>query len=357
MTPDDVRNYWDGLVSGAPTPDAGLDPELAATIREFHALDDAPAPDPSLMSSVWQELVGEPLVTAPLEPLRIETPAVNGRRTHGAGRYETAVVTMEPSVRRRRLNVFLRADRLLAIGVLAGFGAGFIGGIGARLAMRVSGLLTEPANRRLLTENGNVVGEITLAGTLSIAMFAGMVGVFGGLLYVGIRSRLPGTGWRRGLVYGGLLLATFGFIVMDKDNPDYQLFGPPGVNVGTFSLVYVLFGLVVAPLADWLDRRLPGWPPVRPLRLRAVAGYALLAPFGLVGLLVVTGAALGAGGMTGLIFGVSIVVSAVSPLGAWLVRATRLPRPAFAGYLVLAAPSLIGLVLTVRAIAGILGAG
>src|SRR5215204_4962633 len=98
--------------------------------------------------------------------------------------------------------------------------------------------MTDPRNRGLLTENDAAVGTITFAGTMSIAMFAGIVGILGGLLYVAIRSRLPGTGWRRGLLYGGLVLATFGFIVMDETNPDYQLFGPPGVNVGTFSFIY-----------------------------------------------------------------------------------------------------------------------
>jgi hypothetical protein len=355
MTPDELRDYWDALVTGAPVSD-DTDADLAATINRLHALDDAPPPDPSLMADVWRGLVGESLVTAPLVPLQVQTSAANGRAVPGTDRYATTAVVSMPSVWRRRLDASLRADRLLAIGVVSGFGAGFVGGIWARLAMRVSGLLTDPANRGLLTENDAVVGQITFGGTMFLAMFAGVVGVLGGLLYVAIRSRLPGSGWRRGLLYGGLLLATFGFIVMDENNPDYHLFGPPGVNVGTFSLVYILFGLMVAPVADWLDRRLPAWPPVRPLQHRTLAVYLALAPFGLIGLLVVAGGALG-GGMTGLLFSILIVVPNVTPLGSWLIRVTRVPRPALAGYLLLAAPSLIGLVLTVRAIADILGAG
>jgi hypothetical protein len=357
MTPDELRDYWDALVSGAPASEIGLDPDLTATIRQFHALDDAPAPDPSLMSTVWRELVGEPLTTAPLESLRVTTPAFNGHRTSGTERHDLRATTTSPAARRRRLDAALRVDRLLAIGVLAGFGAGFVSGIGARLAMRCAGMLTPPAHRGLLTENGNVVGKITVGGTLFLAFFAGVVGVLGGLLYVAIRSRLPGTGWRRGLIYGGLLLATFGFIIMDRDNPDYRLFGPPGVNVSMFSFVYVLFGLVVAPVADWLDRRLPGWPPVYPVRRRKIAGYVLIAPFGVIGLLVIVAGTFGGGGLTGLLFGGLILVPALSPFGRRFVRMTRLPRTALAGHLLLAAPSLIGLVLTVRAIVGILGAG
>jgi hypothetical protein len=356
MTPEDLRDYWDAFVSGSPVPEP-IDPDLAATIRAIHAQDDAPRSDPSLMAGVWRDLLGEPFPAAPFETLRVEAPVPNGHPAPGTTGHGTTVLATAPSRRHRLLDTVMRAVRLLAIGVMAGFGAGFAGGIGARLAMRVSGLLTDPRNRGLLTENGNVVGEITFAGTFFLAVFAGLLGVLGGLLYVAIRSRLPGTGWRRGLIYGGLLLATFGFVVMDKNNPDYHLFGPPGVNVGTFSLLYVLFGLVVAPLADWLDRSLPAWPPVRPLGRRALAGYVLLAPLGLIGLVVVVGGTIGGGGLTGLLFGVLIAVPVVSSLGPRLFRFTQMPRPALVGYALLAAPSLIGLVLTMRAIAGILGAG
>jgi len=356
MTPEELRDYWDAFVSGSPALEP-IDPDLAATIQAIHSLDDTPRPDPSLMAEVWRDLLGESFPVAPFETLRVETPVPNGHPALDTTGLGTTVLATAPSWRRRWLDTVLSADRLLAIGVMAGFGAGFAGGIGARVAMRVSGLLTDPRNRGLLTENGNKVGEITFAGTFFLAMFAGIIGVLGGLLYVTIRSRLPYNGWRRGLIYGGLLLATFGFVVMDKNNPDYHLFGPPGVNVGTFSLLYVLFGLVVAPLADWLDRSLPAWPPVRPLGRRALAGYILLAPLGLIGLVVVVGGTIGGGGLTGLLFGVLIAVPVIASLRPRLFRFIQMPRPAFIGYALLAAPSLIGLVLTVRAVAGILGAG
>jgi hypothetical protein len=356
MTPDELRDYWDALVTGAPLPET-VDPELAATIQAFYALDDVPPPAPALLGDVWQELVGEPLVVAPLAPLEVTAPSANGRVKHEPDRHEVKAAAARPGPWRRRLDIGLRADRLLAVGVMAGFGAGFAGGIWARLAMRVSGFLTDSRNRGLLTENDAPVGAITFGGTMSIALFAGVVGILGGLLYVIIRSRLPGQGWRRGLLYGGLLLATFGFIVMDKDNPDYHLFGPPGVNVGTFSLVYILFGLIVAPLADWLDRILPKWPPVTPFRMRLLPAYAALAFFGSFGFLMILMGVLFTGGMPSVIFALFIVLAIVSPMSPRLFRSMQLPRPALIGYAALAAPSLIGLVLTVRAIADILGAG
>jgi hypothetical protein len=354
MTVDNLRDYWDALISGASRSETGLDPDLAATIHEVHALDNTPAPDPALMGAIWRELVGEPLSATALEPLRIETPSLNGHQNDGT---QTVTEATPSAPLRRRLDVALRVDRLLAIGVIAGFAAGFVGGIGARLAMRVAGMLTVSSHRGLLTDNGNVVGEITLGGTLFLTFFAGAIGILGGLLYVAIRSCLPGTGLRRGLAYGGLLLATFGFVVMDQHNPDYRLFGPPGVNVGTFSSVYLLFGLVVAPLADWLDQSIASWPRSRPLGFRAIAGYSLLAPLGMIGFGVIIVGSVGSGGMSGLLFGGLIALSVLSPFARRLVPTLPLPRPALAGYLVLAAPSLVGLVLTVRAIAGILGAG
>jgi hypothetical protein len=87
MTSDELRDYWDALVTGAPLPDA-VDPDFAATIQEFHALDDTPAPEPSVMAGVWRDLVGESLVTAPLAPLQLKTYMANGRAMPAIDRYE-----------------------------------------------------------------------------------------------------------------------------------------------------------------------------------------------------------------------------------------------------------------------------
>jgi HAMP domain-containing protein len=114
----------------------------------------------------------------------------------------------------------------------------------------------------LVTENGNVVGDITVDGTVGLLMFAGAFpGIAAGCLYVLIRRWLPGRrGWD-GLLFGTLLLMIFGRAIINDDNADFTKLGPAAVNVTMFAMLFVLFGLLVAPLTGALDRRLP---PVGP---------------------------------------------------------------------------------------------
>jgi len=169
-------------------------------------------------------------------------------------------VQSEPGQRwetyRRGIEAFART---VIIGALTGFVAGLIaGGVGSRLAMRISGILTEPAFRRVLTENDNVVGEITVGGTAVLILLGGIFGAAGGLLYVAMRPWVAEAGRWRGLVFGVVILAILGSLIIEADNPDFHQFGPPVVNVATFASLFVFFGLLL-PTSERLLRALP--PP------------------------------------------------------------------------------------------------
>jgi hypothetical protein len=59
-----------------------------------------------------------------------------------------------------------RLARSMGITSLSGAAEGLIaGGLGSRLAMRISALQTGPACRRLSTHHGNQCGEFTIDGT------------------------------------------------------------------------------------------------------------------------------------------------------------------------------------------------
>ena len=174
--------------------------------------------------------------------------------------------------------------RALGIGVLAGLGAGFVaGGIGSRLAMRVVALTAGPAAQGLITENGNRIGVFT-SDTGFLLFFGTFLGVFGGLLYVALRPWLPRSGRRRGLAFGALLLAACGTAVVERENFDFHRFGIPALNIALFAALFLLFGLVVAPLADRAERAFPPIPPARAPRLGTVGAYVLLAGCALLGL-------------------------------------------------------------------------
>jgi hypothetical protein len=349
-----LARLWDAHQVGEHSTDA-KDRDLLAAIHHIEAAAQTPPAPPELAALTWEALTGAPL---PLVTLFV-VPAASSNGRH-ADAVAAAPVTRAYSRRQEMLAAVFRA---VAIGTMAGFAAGFAAGLWMRVAMRVSGFLTVDANRGLLTENEAVVGEITLAGTLSIAMFGAIVGIMGGLLYVALRRWFPGNAWQRPLGYGGLLLGVFGFFVMDQNNPDYRLFGPPWVNVGMCSIAYILFGVLTCVLVDWLDRRVPHLVQSDRSRRQTVLTGVVLAPFALLGCAAIFGAVAGllgsflmislpgvtAGGLAFLLYKRVRLVRTL-PVVAALVR-----RPALVGYAAFAVPSLIGLVLTLRAITAIVG--
>ena len=136
---------------------------------------------------------------------------------------------------------------------LAGIVAGMlVAGVLGRIAMRVAGFLSRPELIGIETSNGNRVGEITLGGTIAIAVFSGIsAGLLGGMLYASAAPWLRRVRWR-GVVFGIALLGGIGFTVIEPANFDFQRFGSAGLNVLLFAALFVAFGVLVA----WLFERI-----------------------------------------------------------------------------------------------------
>ena len=164
---------------------------------------------------------------------------------------------------------------MVGIGVLGGIAAGFlVGGIANRLIMRILAMLNE-GKSGVMTENGNIAGDITAGGTIGLIIFIGLTtGITGGLIYVIIRRWLPGGGALKGLAFGLVLLCFSGIIVFDSDNIDFALFGPRPLSVGLFALLFPLYGVVLSLLVERFDRYVP---PLFSRSSITVAGYLLLA--------------------------------------------------------------------------------
>jgi hypothetical protein len=244
--------------------------------------------------------------------------------------------------------------RSIAVGALAGWLAGFVAaGVGSRLAMRVVSLTTGHDDYGRLTEADAHVGEITTEGTLFLLLFGAFIGIGGGLLYLALRPLLTRFGRWRGLAYGMLLLAAFGFVTLDSDNFDFTRFGSPALNILLFAVLFPAFGMLVAPLVEWLDRALPPVPLHGPFGARRVAGYALLAICAAIGMLggalgslVLVGASISKGGA---LAGVAIAVAL-----AGLVLVQRRP---VAGLALLAVAVAGGLLVTTTSVVEILTDG
>jgi hypothetical protein len=135
--------------------------------------------------------------------------------------------------------------RTLATGIIAGGAAGvLVGGFGSRLAMRVMAMTTPEAAGRV-TDFGARIGEITYGGTLFLFIAGFYLGAIGGMAYLAMRSRLPGRGWRKGLLFGSILLVLSGALLVSSSNPDFRILHPAGLAVAMFLALPLLFGLVL----------------------------------------------------------------------------------------------------------------
>jgi hypothetical protein len=270
-----------------------------------------------------------------------------------------------------RLWLLVGFVRTIGVNTLGGLIAAFIvGGIGSRIAMRISAAATGPLCPTLITENGNRCGEITLGGTIFLLLFAALFfGIPGGLVYAAMRPWLRRLGRWHGLVFGLLLLIIFGSVIIDGGNKDFRLFAQPLVNVALFAVLFPLFGLLMAPLVRWLDQTLPPAPPGLPLHFRTVAVYLLLGAVSLIALysIVLTGLNFlpGGEGEGQYIWALFYYMLLVVP-GAYLItkQLRRTPKQSWdaqvspnlgvIGYSVLAVPTITGLVVTIRSVSQIL---
>src|SRR3990172_6397247 len=168
--------------------------------------------------------------------------------------------------------------RSLAVGTLSGFVAGLIGGGGGwGIAMRIVAITAGDADQGAITDAEATVGEITAGGTTFLIFLGGMAGALGGVLYLAVRRWLADAGRGGGLVFSALLLAIYGSSIIDGDNPDFDEFGSPGLNIAMFASLFIIFGLLVAPLLERIEKGLPR-PSLRLLGLGSLAahGFGLL---------------------------------------------------------------------------------
>jgi|GEM_PF-1125198 hypothetical protein len=172
--------------------------------------------------------------------------------------------------------------RYLTVCGIAGVAAGIVmGGAGARLFMRIAGAAGGERAGGATTEAGLTVGEITVGGTIGLIVFVGIfAGIVGAALYVVFRPWLSWAGPWRDVAFGIVLFAVGSATsdVMNPDNVDFLILGNEALLVVMIVALFVGFGVLMDPLAGWLDRRLP-----EAARRSAASGwYGTFAILGLV---------------------------------------------------------------------------
>lgn len=159
----------------------------------------------------------------------------------------------------------------VTVGLVASLVSGVVVmGIGGRLAMRLLAITAGTDARGRITEADQVVGEITLDGTLGFVVFFGLVaGFVFGMAYMVIRHWLP-RGWWGGFTYGTLLLVLFASRVdpLRPDNEDFDIVGPGWLAVVVFVLMGWAYGMLLSALAGRFSRALPPLATERRVLLR-----------------------------------------------------------------------------------------
>ena len=231
----------------------------------------------------------------------------------------------------------------LTVAVASGLGAGILAaGAGGRLVMRLLAVTAGADAQGRITEADQLVGRITVDGTLGFVVFTGLFfGLVSGLVYLLLHRWLP-AGWVGGLAYGVLLLVVAGTRLepLRRDNPDFDLVGPGWLAVTAFAALVLFHGMLVAALAGRLSRAVP-------LLAASPGAIAAHAPLLLLGVLVPLG-------LLAAVVGVAVVGASRIPQ---VVAAMQTPRLAMVGRAALAVSALVLVPGFVSAVVDIVGRG
>ena len=173
-----------------------------------------------------------------------------------------------------RTNMYLRTHNHF-IGLLAGFSAGVLNAVVARLLMRVIALLM----------SGH--GSFSLGGTAVIFMFGALVGPLFGWIYRSTLYKIRLPELVKGLLFGLVLLVTLqipGLYISPDFRAELMAVGPLGFAI--FALMNFSFVLTLAWLVAWLDKVVPEDTARQKRERGAATALGLLALIGLLLLLV-----------------------------------------------------------------------
>ena len=151
--------------------------------------------------------------------------------------------------------------------VLAGIWLGvLVGGVGSRLAMLVLRLLSPDTVNGVISDDGFLIGQVTLSGTYSLVAVGAMFGVLGASAYRWVDHWLIGPGWFRQVTTALGSGAVVGSLLVHTDGVDFQLLRPQWLAIAFFVLIPAVFGFFIGPLEralarphTWVNRGRRGW--------------------------------------------------------------------------------------------------
>ena len=206
-------------------------------------------------------------------------------------------------------------------------------GPGGRLVMRLLAATAGDEAQGRVTEAEEIVGEITVDGTIGFVIFTGLFGgVILAALYLVLRKWLPPTRW--GALTVALVFAVLSSTRLEPlrpDNPDFTIVGPAWLAVTSFLALGVLTLLTLGAVAGRIARSLP----LLETRVGAILPYAVL-------IVVMPAASIVAPALVGVALGL-LLLSRADFRRVWShPRVLLVGRLAIAAVVVVFAPSFVG---------------
>jgi hypothetical protein len=175
-----------------------------------------------------------------------------------------------------------------AAGALSGL---LVAGAGGRFAMFVLAQ-ANPKAQGMESDDGFVMGQFTMAGTLNLLVVGTVIGILGGGVYFVLRGLMIGPRWFEILSISGAAAVVVGSMLIHADGVDFILLEPPLLPIAMFVAIPGIYAVLLTLLAErWLA---PGGAFVRAAYRRTLSVLILWLPLAPVLLVLVAGWAIGA---------------------------------------------------------------
>ena len=183
------------------------------------------------------------------------------------------------------------AGRRLAVATAAGAVCGLlVGGVGGRLAMLLLARLA-PETAGITSDDGFVIGQLTLSGTLNLLLVATLLGVLGSGFYFVLRTLMIGPRWFQVVSISLGPAVVVGAMLVHSDGVDFTFLRPTWLAIALFVAIPGLYAALLTVLCErWLrpDGRLLRarrrvvfpwlilWLPIAPVPLVLALAWSLV---------------------------------------------------------------------------------
>lgn len=135
--------------------------------------------------------------------------------------------------------------------IVAGIPVGvLVAGMGSRMAMLLLRVTSPDRVVGVTSDDGFIIGQVTLGGTYSLLLLGAAVGIIGAGAYKMVAPWLIGPTWFRRLTTGLASAAVVGSMLVHADGIDFTLLKPTWLAIGLFVALPGVFGTLIGLAVD-----------------------------------------------------------------------------------------------------------